>query len=130
MTDVSALEKAQLLERVSEEATWAVLGLDAAVKGRVIVQAVGDGSLDDLTSQLKDDQVCCAPLYDVTWGFIDVGGVHSVCACVRETVFTTWHRPEVAELACRVSASEASTVCIHPGKCGPCCGGFFPFVSF
>lgn len=60
MTDVSALEKAQLLERVSEEATWAVLGLDAAVKGRVIVQAVGDGSLDDLTSQLKDDQVCCA----------------------------------------------------------------------
>jgi hypothetical protein len=59
MVDVSALEGAQLLERLTDDSSWTVLGLDPAVKGkqRVYIQAIGDGDLSAVTSALKDDQV-------------------------------------------------------------------------
>ena len=57
--DISALESSTLLDRITEELTWAVIGFDPAVKSRAlaVLQSHGNGGLADVKAHLAKDQV-------------------------------------------------------------------------
>ncbi len=57
--DISALESSTLLDRLTEELTWAVIGFDPAIKSKTmaVIQSHGNGGLGDVKAHLAKDQV-------------------------------------------------------------------------